>query len=240
MYHQICFWIDCRDSSETIDHSSGDVAYLRLTAHTESKPEISTLKMQPKSIFEDDFQTIYDTVIKMPRIPSVLEPFKLAQMVVETKPRIVQIGDGVFVTDSISPPASYSVDQGIRHCFDNLTSTPSHNNPKYSPPPTTPSLLPQHNHNHSPSAGHVRLHPRQSNLLNLLPLPPAPLPSHNLNTPPLKSQSLRHNKHPSTNRPARPIPQLLGPCQHRSLLSINFCTPSLSLFTIIKGYLTIV
>ena len=124
-------------------------------------------------------------------------------------------------------PASYSIEQGIRHCFDSLTSTPSLNTPKHhSSPPTTPSLLPQHNHNHAPSAGNVRLHPRQSNLLNLLPLPPSPLSGHNLNPPPLKSKSLRHNKHPSTNRPARPIPQLLGPRQHRALLSINFCIPS--------------
>jgi hypothetical protein len=203
------------------------VAYLRLSAHTEVKPEPTSLNLQPRAILEDQFQSTYDSVIKIPRIHSVVEPFDQSQIAMETNPSIVQIGDGVFATGTLSPPASYSVEQGIRYCFDTLTSTPSPLQSKLSPPPSTPPLPSQHNHNHSSSAGHVRLHSHQPPLLDLLSPPPSPLPHHNLNPTPLKSQSLRHNKHPPTNRPPRPIPQLLGPRQYRSLLSINFCIPPL-------------
>jgi diphthine-ammonia ligase len=115
--------INCRESSEIVDHSSGDVAYLRLTAHTEVRPNSSALCLQAPAILESEFQAIHDAIIKVPRVQNVefMAP-ESTHIAVETKPRIVQIGDGVFATDTIAPPATFSVRESMLYCFDTLTS----------------------------------------------------------------------------------------------------------------------
>ena len=112
---------DYRDSLQTIDHSSGDVAYLRITAHIENK--IARGKLQNYSrrpLLDEEFQRVYETTKDIPRPLSVEKGEVGEENECLGPPRLVEIGDGVYATDSIGVSSSSSVEADIRGCIDQL------------------------------------------------------------------------------------------------------------------------
>lgn len=108
-----------RDSLETIDHSSGDVAYLRITAHTEDKTATNELHVFPRKILDTEFQSVFNMTKNTPPYQSSGVCEKSESSTLRT-PKLVQIGDGVYATDTIASKTFSSVKQDISYCLDQL------------------------------------------------------------------------------------------------------------------------
>jgi hypothetical protein len=91
-----------RDSLETIE-SSGDVAYLQIAAHTDEKPPLSEpWRSFPQSLLENKFREIYTKTKDTPRFqPSEGDVLDYA---LPDPPRLVEIGPGVYATNTIPTP----------------------------------------------------------------------------------------------------------------------------------------
>jgi len=104
---------------KTIDHSSGDVAYLRISAHTEDRQINTPLRLLSPPVFDPEFQTIRHKL-------EVLSPFPVpagTNISIESStsfPRLVQIGEGTYAVDSISSASDSPADIQVRHCLDKL------------------------------------------------------------------------------------------------------------------------
>jgi diphthine-ammonia ligase len=111
-----------RDSLETIE-SSGDVAYLRITAHTEETSLSSeSWPSSPRPLLDNEFREIYSKTKDTPPFqPSAAEALVYALPV---PPRLVRIGPEVYATDTISTPTPSSIEADTRYCLDTLISTP--------------------------------------------------------------------------------------------------------------------
>jgi len=109
------------DSQEIVDHSTGDVAYLRTTAHTEAKPSAEMNKFSLPPLLEPEFEKIFNFIKNVPKyvsdIPS--EPTNLSTASLPPS-RLIQIGQGVYATNSISPTISTSIENDIKQCLDML------------------------------------------------------------------------------------------------------------------------
>lgn len=114
---------DLRDSLETIDHSSGDVAYLRIRAHAEDKPESSESHVPHRPILDIEFQSIYDCIKKTPQYRSSGN-YHVAESKFSGTPNLVEIGAGVYATDTITTPPTLSVENDIHYCLDQLLGMP--------------------------------------------------------------------------------------------------------------------
>lgn len=112
------FRVDSRDTLETIDHSTGDVAYLRITAHTDDKDSKTPLNLLPPPVFDTEFKEVYDKVKAIPpfNIPARTE----MSLDVSAPPRLVQIGEGTYAVDSISSVSDSPAEIQVRHCLDKL------------------------------------------------------------------------------------------------------------------------
>ena len=108
-----------RDTLETIDHSSGDVAYLRMTAHAEEKQVNPSLRILSPPVFERLFQAIYHKVEELPPI-QVPAGIDISVESITYLPRLVQIGHGTYVVDSISSASDSSAEIQVRDCLDKL------------------------------------------------------------------------------------------------------------------------
>jgi len=109
------------DSQEIVDHSTGDVAYLRTTAHTEAKPSAEMNKFSLPPLLEPEFEKNFNFIKNVPKyvsdIPS--EPTNLSTASLPPS-RLIQIGQGVYATNSISPTISTSIENDIKQCLDML------------------------------------------------------------------------------------------------------------------------
>lgn len=112
------FRVDTRDTLETIDHSTGDVAYLRMTAHTEDKDTKAPLNLLPPPVFDTEFKEIYDKVKAVPPFDILVETEMSLEL--SAPPRLVQIGEGTYVVDSISSASDSPAEIQVRHCLDKL------------------------------------------------------------------------------------------------------------------------
>jgi hypothetical protein len=108
-----------RDSLQTIDHSSGDVAYLRITAHTEEKATTNELHVCPRQILDTEFQTVFNMTKNIPPYQSSGICEKSDSSTVSI-PKLVQIGDSVYAADTIASKTFSSVKQDIIYCLDQL------------------------------------------------------------------------------------------------------------------------
>jgi diphthine-ammonia ligase len=115
----LCLKADFRDTLETIDHSSGDVAYLRITAHSEEKRSNTPLRVLSPPVFDPEFQAIYHKVKALPPI-QVPGRTDISMESSISLPRLVQIGDGTYVVDSISSASDSSAEIQVRYCLDKL------------------------------------------------------------------------------------------------------------------------
>lgn len=112
-----------RDGMEIIDDPPREVAYLRLSGHSEEKFETQVIPKAPKRpLFDDDFSRIYNAVLSTPSSER-LESDDADLYLDPTSPSIEVLRDGVFATNTIIPPAMLPVEQALTYCFDNLTST---------------------------------------------------------------------------------------------------------------------
>ena len=107
---------------QTIDHSHDDVAYLRIAAHAERKQAKTPLSLFSPPILDPEFQAIYQQVKALP--PFVPLPGTDIREPSPTSPRLLQIGNGTYVVDSISSGSDSSVDVQARHSLEKLMSTP--------------------------------------------------------------------------------------------------------------------
>jgi hypothetical protein len=124
MYESSRIKADRSDSSEIIDHSSGDVAYLRIAAHSEERAATNAaLNLVAPPILEDHFQDVYDRIsILTPVQPEAGDNDAVDDAIV-CIPKLVQIGDGLYATDSIAPSSAFSIEQDTRSCLDTLNCT---------------------------------------------------------------------------------------------------------------------
>jgi hypothetical protein len=115
------FQTDRSDSSEIIDHSSGDVAYLRIAAHSDGKVAAdAVLNLITPPILEDHFQDVYDGISNPTSVQRETGGNDLADDKIVGIPKLVRIGDGVYATDSIAPSITSSIEQDTRYCLDTL------------------------------------------------------------------------------------------------------------------------
>jgi hypothetical protein len=197
------------------------VAYLRIIAHTEEKSPLSEpWPSFPQPLLENKFGEIYRKTKHTPRFqPSEGDTL---DYVVPDSPRLVQIGPGVYVTDTISTPMPSSIEADTRYCLDTLTSTPFQ---VFNIRCTSCSrLINRTRHLNDPlTERHVRFHNDKPSICNLLHHPPPSIPRHHLNNPPTPSTNLsfRNSEHLSTQRSPRPVSQLLGSSKYRAVFSIN-------------------
>ena len=111
-----------RDSLQIIDHSSGDVAYLRINAHTENKSTTNELQVSLQPILDTKFQNVFDVVKNIPAYPAA-EVFEKSDNWSVNTPKLVQIATGVYVTNTIATKILSSVEQDISYCLDQLLCT---------------------------------------------------------------------------------------------------------------------
>jgi hypothetical protein len=226
VYVHLSLSLTARDWSEIVDHSTGDVAYLRISAHVEAKQVRDILSLHPPPVLEPEFEQIYDTVKDSPlyrhgikvdgdrRSEDILPPTQL-----------VRTGLHTYSTDVIKPTHSSSVEEGIRFCLDRLQRTSYINPTDVRSPERTTSNFPKHNFYGSATEKYVRFLHYQFNLFNLLRLSTSTISGDNLDRHHGERQSFRDRESWSQDWAARPISILLGPCQHWSLFSSYKCKP---------------
>ena len=114
------------DSQQIIDHSTGDVAYLRITGHTEAKPSVEMNKFSLPPLLEPEFEKLFNSLQNVPAYISDTpsEQSNLSKASVSPS-RLIQIGQGVYTTNSISPTTSASIEDDIKQCLDILRCTAS-------------------------------------------------------------------------------------------------------------------
>jgi len=109
------------DSQEIVDHSTGDVAYLRTTAHTEAKPSTEMHKFSLPPLLEPEFDKIFNSI---KNVPDYISDIPSEHTNLSTAPlppaRLIQIGQGVYTTNSISPTIPTSIESDIKQCLDIL------------------------------------------------------------------------------------------------------------------------
>ena len=76
-----------------------------------------------RPILEDHFQDVYDRISNL----TPVQPEAGGSDAVDNGPicipKLVQIGDGLFATDSIAPSSASSIEQDTRYCLDTLNCT---------------------------------------------------------------------------------------------------------------------
>ena len=154
--HYIIVHADFSDSSQTIDHSSGDVAYLRLTAHAEEKRATDELKVPFRPILDAEFRNVFDAIKKIPAYPSLGACEKSDNWIV-TASKLVQIGVGVYATNTITSKLFSSVGQEIGCCLDQLLCTCRLDFSNISDAPREQSYRTTYNLHHLTTQRHVRL-----------------------------------------------------------------------------------
>jgi hypothetical protein len=116
---------DISDSHDIIDHSTGDVAYLRISAHTEEKQSTEPHKFSIPPLLDPEFSEIFMAVEDIPAYkPSV--PARQIPPQRDLCPRqfLNAIGDGVFASNKIYPLPSTTIQNDIKSCLDQLLRTP--------------------------------------------------------------------------------------------------------------------
>lgn len=158
---------DFRDSLQTVDHSSGDVAYLRLTAHTEEKRTADKLNVPHRQILDTEFQSVFDMT---KNIPPYQPPgnCKKSESSIAIAPELVQIGYGVYATSTIASKLSSSVGQEISYCLDQLLCTCIFNSSNGSAALREQSHGRTHNLHHFTTQRHVRFCYNKSSVRSLL------------------------------------------------------------------------
>ena len=164
--HCIIVHADFSDSLQTIDHSSGDVAYVRLTAHAEEKRAADELKVPHRPILDAEFRNVFDAIKNIPAYPSLGACEKSDNWIV-TAPKLVQIGIGVYATNTITSKLFSSVGQEISYCLDQLLCTCRLNSSNVSVAPREQSYQTTYNLHHLTTQRHVRLCCNKSSIRSL-------------------------------------------------------------------------
>jgi hypothetical protein len=117
-------YTEIRDSLQTIDHSSGDVAYLRLTGHSEGKTLLTESRVPHRTIFDSEFQHIFDSIKDTPEYRSIGSSDGPNTLYSDNS-QLIKIGRGVYATDTITTSSTSSIETDIHYCLDKLLCTSS-------------------------------------------------------------------------------------------------------------------
>lgn len=158
---------DLRDSVQTVDHSPADVAYLRLTAHTEEKRTVDKVKVPPRRILDAEFQSLFDMTKNIPPYQPPSD-CKKSDSSIAIAPELVQIGCGVYATSTITSKLLSSVGQEIGYCLDQLFCTCIFNSSNGSAALREQSHSRTHNLHHFTTQRHVRFCYHKSSVCYLL------------------------------------------------------------------------
>lgn len=114
---------DLSDSHDIIDHSTGDVAYLRISAHTEERQ--STHEFSAPPLLGPEFSEIFTAIKDIPPYKPSVPASQIPQQR-DLCPRqfLNPLGEGVFASNKIYPLPSTSIQNDIKSCLDQLLGIP--------------------------------------------------------------------------------------------------------------------